>query len=249
MTSASSMDSRTAAMTVSRDDAPQHVRWHAPGSAAELAPAVTGRTLELAQQAIAARGRFTVVLAGGETPRAAYERLRHAEVGWRDWHIYFGDERCVPRDDPQRNSRMANEAWLAHVPIPRAQIHEIPAELGPVEAARRYAALVAGIAAFDLVLLGLGEDGHTASLFPGHDLDLAADTPDAVAVFAAPKPPPQRVSLSARRLSRAEHVFFLVAGADKTTAVKRWRDGQAIPAALIRPARGVDAFVVPAAGS
>jgi len=244
MTSATSTGLRTAAMTISPDDAPQRLRWHPLASAAALAAAVTGRTLELARHAIQARGSFTIVLAGGNTPCAAYELLRHAEARWSDWHVYFGDERCVPRLDPQRNSRMAQEAWLAHVPIAPLQIHEIPAELGPVEGARRYAALVAGIASFDLVLLGLGEDGHTASLFPGHDIGLADDSSDAVAVFAAPKPPPLRVSLSARRLSRAEHVFFLVAGAAKSAALQRWRAGEEIPAALIRPSRGVDAFVV-----
>ncbi len=246
MTSATSTALRAAAMTISQSDAPQQVRWHAPASAAALAAAATGRTLELARQAIEARGSFTIVLAGGDTPRATYELLRHAEARWSNWHVYFGDERCVPRTDPRRNSQMAQEAWLAHVPIARLQVHEIPAELGPVEGARRYAALVAGVGSFDLVLLGLGEDGHTASLFPGHDTNLACDAPDAVAVFAAPKPPPLRVSLSARRLSRAEHVFFLVAGTDKSVALQRWRAGEDIPAALIRPARGVDAFVVQA---
>jgi 6-phosphogluconolactonase len=229
------------AMTISADDARQRVRWHAVANAAALAAAVAGRTLDLAQRAIEARGSFTIVLAGGDTPRPTYELLREAEADWSGWHIYFGDERCAPRDDPRRNSRMANEAWLARVPIPSSQVHEIPAELGPEEAARRYAAVVADVASFDLVLLGLGDDGHTASLFPDHDAELAAD---AVPVFAAPKPPPQRVSLSTRRLSRAEHVFFLISGADKASAVQRWRAGEAVPAALIRPPRGVDAFVV-----
>jgi len=232
-------------MTISADDARQHVRWHAFGNADALAAAVAGRTLELAHQAIEERGRFTIVLAGGNTPRATYERLRQAEAAWRHWHVYFGDERCAPHDDPQRNSRMANEAWLVGVPIPPSQVHAIPAELGPEDGARRYAAVLADVASFDLVLLGLGEDGHTASLFPGHDAALAADAPDAVPVLAAPKPPPLRVSLSARRLSRAKHVFFLIAGADKTSAVQRWRAGEAVPAAFIRPTRGIDAFVVP----
>jgi len=225
------------------------VRWHALANAGALATAVVGRTLDLAQRAIEERGSFTIVLAGGNTPRAAYELLRRVEATWNCWHIYFGDERCVPRDDPERNSRMANEAWLAGVPIPPLQVHEIPAELGPEEGARRYAALVAGVASFDLVLLGLGEDGHTASLFPQHDAGLAADAADAVPVFAAPKPPPRRVSLSARRLSRAEHVFFLISGADKASAVQRWKAGEAIPAASIRPTLGVDAFVDAAEGS
>lgn len=231
-------------MTISPGDARQHVRWHPLGNADALAATVARRTLELAHQAIEQRGQFTIVLAGGNTPRATYGRLRRAQAAWNHWHIYFGDERCAPLDNPQRNSRVANEAWLAGVPVPLSQVHEIPAELGPEDGARRYAAVVTDVASFDLVLLGLGEDGHVASLFPGHDANLAADAPDVVPVFAAPKPPPLRVSLSARRLSRAEHVFFLIAGADKTSAVQRWQAGEAVPAALIRPPGGVDAFVV-----
>jgi 6-phosphogluconolactonase len=231
-------------MTISPDEARQRVRWHPVPNAGALAAAVAGRTLDLAQRAIEEGGSFTIVLAGGTTPRSTYELLRRAAAAWSSWHIYFGDERCTGADDPERNSRMANEAWLAGVPIPASQVHEIPAELGPEEGARRYAALLADVASFDLVLLGLGEDGHTASLFAGHDDPLARDAADAVPVFAAPKPPPLRVSLSARRLSRAEHVFFLVSGADKTSAVQRWKAGEDLPAALIRPMAGVDAFVV-----
>jgi 6-phosphogluconolactonase len=238
------MGSCSEVMTISPDAARQCVRWHALANADALAAAVAGRTLDLAHRAIEARGSFTIVLAGGATPRPTYELLRGAEAAWSRWHIYFGDERCAPCDDPQRNSRMANDAWLAGVPIPPSQVHEIPAELGPEEGARRYAALVADVASFDLVLLGLGEDGHTASLFPDDDAGLAADAPDAVPVFAALKPPPLRVSLSARRLSRAEHVFFLISGADKASAVQRWKAGESVPAAFIRPSRGVDAFVV-----
>lgn len=208
-------------MTISPDDPRQRVRWHAVANGAALAAAVAGRTLDLAHRAIEARGSFTVVLAGGDTPRATYELLGAAEADWSGWHIYFGDERCAPRDDPRRNSRMANEAWLARVPIPSSQVHEIPAELGPEEGARRYTAVVAEVASFDLVLLGLGEDGHTASLFPHRDAELATEAADAVPVFAAPKAPPQRVSLSARRLSRAEHVFFLISGENKASAVQR----------------------------
>lgn len=224
-------------------DLPQRLRWTPLESADALADAAARRIREAAARAIAERGRFTIVLAGGDTPRAAYARLRAAAVDWRDWHVYFGDERCTAADDPQRNSRMAEDAWLAHVPIPRAHVHEIPAELGPVEGARRYAASLREVGSFDLVLLGLGEDGHTASLFPDDDAGLGVDAPDAVPVFAAPKPPPERVSLSARRLSRAEIVLFLVAGAGKAAAVQRWRGGEPIPAAFIRPPDGVDVLV------
>ncbi len=93
------------------------------------------------------------------------------------------------------------------------------------------------------MLLGLGEDGHTASLFPMHDWGAAPDSPDVLAVFDAPKPPPQRVSLSAARLSRAREVLFLVAGESKRDAVKRWRAGEQLPAAAIQPAAGVDVLV------
>src|SRR6185295_18060576 len=111
---------------------------------------------------------------------------------------------------PARNSRMADEAWLDHVVVPARRRHPIRAELGAEAAARAYCASLEAVAMFDLVLLGLGEDGHTASLFPGHDWGEAPDAPDVLAVFDAPKPPLERVSLSAARLSRAREVLFLV---------------------------------------
>jgi 6-phosphogluconolactonase len=234
-------------MTDASDASPQHVRWHSVESAEALAETVARRVLATADRAIAERGRFAIVLAGGNTPRAAYTLLRDAAAAWSAWHVYFGDERCAPRDDPGRNSRMADEAWLGSVPIPRAQVHEIATELGPIEGARRYSVLLAEAPRFDLVLLGLGEDGHTASLFPGDETGFAVDAPDAVPVFAAPKPPPLRVSLSARRLASGRHVYFLVAGADKAEALARWRVGASIPAARIRPQDGVDAFVATSA--
>jgi 6-phosphogluconolactonase len=199
--------------------------------------------LRVAGSAIRARGQFHLVLAGGETPRGAYRRLRDSATDWRAWHIYFGDERCVPRDDPARNSRMAQEAWLDRVAIPAHQCHPIPAELGAEAAARAYGASLQSVAAFDLVLLGLGEDGHTASLFPGHDWGEARGSPAALAVLDAPKPPRERVSLSAARLSDAREVLFMVSGASKRAALAQWRAGAAIPASAILPAAGVDVLV------
>jgi len=183
------------------------------------------------------------VLAGGDTPRAAYQQLRDARAGWGEWHIYFGDERCVPRDDAARNSRMAEEAWLDHVAIPALQRQPIPAELGAAAAARAYSVILQSVAAFDLVLLGLGEDGHTASLFPGHDWGEARGSPAALAVLDAPKPPRERVSLSAARLSDAREVLFMVSGASKREALAQWRAGAGIPARAITPAAGVDVLV------
>ena len=138
---------------------------------------------------------------------------------------------------------MAAIEWLDHVPIPKDRVHPIPAELGARAAALAYADTLRGVGEFDLVLLGLGEDGHTASLFPNHDWGTAPDAPDVLAVLDAPKPPPQRVSLSAARLSRAREVLFLVAGDSKREPIARWRAGEQLPAAAIRPAAGVDVLI------
>ena len=191
---------------------PQRIRWHPMRDRAQMHATVAARTLDAADRAVRERARFLIVLAGGNTPRGVYEQLRQASADWSRWHLYFGDERCLPRDDDARNSRMAALAWLDHAPIPHAQRHEIAAELGPSEAALRYERTLAGIGAFDLVLLGLGEDGHVGSLFPGEPLGAQKDAPDALPVFDAPKPPPHRVTLSAARFSRSRQTFFMVAG-------------------------------------
>lgn len=226
-----------------RDSAGQILRWHPVVDAAALRRVATQRILTAAVEAIAARGRFHIVLAGGDTPRATYVALRDADTDWSRWEVFFGDERCLPIDDIERNSRMANDAWLTQVPITPERIHAIPAELGAHAAAGAYAITLKGVDDFDLVLLGLGEDGHTASLFPAHDWGVADDAPDTLAIFDAAKPPPQRVSLSAARLGRAQQVLFLVDGETKHDAVMRWRAGDDIPARAIRPAGGVDVLV------
>ncbi len=208
-----------------------------------LERAASASILAAADRAIRARGQFRFVLAGADTPRGAYRKLREAPANWPAWHIYFGDERCLPADDPARNSFMAAEAWLDHVAIPAPQRHEIPAELGPSQAAEAYAGILRSVGEFDLVLLGLGRDGHTASLFPGREWGTAPGSPDTLAVFDAPRPPPQRVSLSAARLSRSRQVVFLVSGGSKHKAVAEWRAGKNIPARAIMPAAGVDVLV------
>jgi 6-phosphogluconolactonase len=227
-------------MTVS--PAPQICRWHAVADAPALHRAVAARCLAAERRALAARRRFVVVLAGGTTPRGAYELLREAAATWPAWYVYFGDERCLPRDDPERNSRMAREAWLNHVAIPSEQVHEIPAEHGPTEAARHYECVLDHVGRFDFVLLGLGEDGHTGSLFPGHDMGQAQEARSVLAVLDAPKPPPERVTMSARRFSETAEAVFMVAGTEKQAAVARWRAGEPIPACFIVPKTGVDVF-------
>jgi len=219
---------------------PQRLRWHGFADGAALQADAALRIRTAAANAIGARGVFRIVLAGGNTPRGIYEMLRKAITDWSKWQVYFGDERCLPIADPQRNSRMARDTLLEQVPIPRANIHTIPAEAGPIEGAAHYAQTLRVVGEFDLVLLGLGEDGHTASLFPDHDWGSASDAHDALPVFDAPKPPPERISLSAARLSRARCVLFLVEGEAKRDAIARWRAGDRIPASAIAPASAVD---------
>lgn len=190
--------------------------------------------LEVIRQCEAGSGdAFSVVLAGGQTPLELYRMLAREPMQWAKWHVYLGDERCLPPDHADRNSLQARLAWLDHVPIPLEHVHVPPAELGPIEAASGYADQLRAVGEFDLVLLGLGEDGHTASLFPGHELGEESRSPDVLAVLDAPKPPPQRVSLSAQRLSRARTVLFLVTGEGKREAVRRWRGGERLPASRI----------------
>jgi len=218
-------------------------RWHRYRTTAVLEAAAVQAIRLAAQQSISHRGQFHIVLAGGTTPRSIYETLPSADTDWSSWHVYFGDERCLPADHAERNSRMAGLAWLNHVGIPAAQIHVIEAERGAELAASRYAQIVGRIELFDLVLLGLGEDGHTASLFPHHDPGNTPDAPAVLAVHDAPKPPPDRVSLSANRLGAARRVMFLVTGEAKRQAVQDWRNGMDIPAASIKPAGGVDIYL------
>jgi len=223
------------------------VRWHIYPDEGALSEAATRAIDGCAREAIRARGAFHVVLCGGETPRPVYARLRASAQDWEHWHVYFGDERCLPAADRGRNDFVAGVLWLDHVPIPAVQVHSIPAEYGAGDGARRYAAALAGVPEFDLVLLGLGEDGHTASLFPGHDAGEAPDAPDVLAVTGAPKPPPERVSMSARRLARCRQALVLVQGAGKADALARWRGGQDLPIARVRPAHGLDVMADTAA--
>lgn len=218
---------------------PSSPRWREFPDADQLAASAARLVLDTARAAIAARGVFRIVLAGGRTPLAVYARLAMAESEWTAWHLYFGDERCLPRGDAGRNDTAVRRVWLDRVLIPAANLHFVPAEHGPETGARLYADVLTGVPEFDLVLLGLGEDGHTASLFPHHP----PGTADVLPVRAAPKPPPERVTLSAARLSRARHVLFLVTGAGKRAAVREWRQGRTPVAGAITPPGGVEVWL------
>ena len=222
----------------------QKIHWHSFATADKVASAACQQILSSAEQAIAERGAFKLVLAGGSTPEKVYQMLAESSADWQNWHVYYGDERCLPADHNDRNSRMADSSFLSKVTIPAGQIHTIPAELGPEQGAKAYRPVIEQAGRFDLVLLGMGEDGHTASLFPGH-IHSADETVHAV--FNSPKPPPERISLSAKTLSNSDQVLFLVTGAGKQQAVKQWREGEILPVALIRAESGVDVYIDTAA--
>jgi 6-phosphogluconolactonase len=182
------------------------------------------------REALERRGVAHLALAGGNTPRPAYELLAGHLDDWSAVELWYGDERCVGPDDPESNHRLVVESLLSHIADPgRApREHRIQGELGPQAAAQAYAALLrtrvapavpGGLPVLDLALLGIGEDGHTASLFPG---DPAVEDPGealCLPVYDSPKPPPERVTLSLPVLRAARSCLLLVAGAGKAHAL------------------------------
>jgi len=219
-------------------------RWHIMSDQRALVTAVCTRILGSAASAIREQGVFRMVLAGGTTPAAVYMRLAEAATDWSCWQIFFGDERCLPADHPERNSVMAGGHWLQRVALPTANIHVIDAERGAEAAALAYVPVVEQALPFDLVLLGMGEDGHTASLFPGQR-HAAGELVHAV--HDAPKPPPDRVSLGRAALDNAAEVLVMVSGAGKHAAVELWKRGEDLPVAHIHGQTGVDVYIDKAA--
>jgi 6-phosphogluconolactonase len=223
-----------------------------PGPA-ELAEAAASWTAERIMSAVSARWACYLALAGGETPRGCYQRLAlppyRDTVPWASLFVYWSDERQVPLDDPSSNYAMAKAALLDHVPIPPD--HVFPLVGDPTLALRHVPADTGGRPRFDLIHLGLGEDGHTASLFPGDPALREAQALVAV-VHNAPKPPPERLTLTLPVINAARAVLFMVQGASKRDALAGvLRRDPAIPASHIQPVDGELQFIVDraAAGS
>ena len=203
----------------------------------------------------AADGEFSIALSGGVTPHLLYETLAQepyiSRVDWDKWSVWWGDERAVPPTDAMSNYALAAEALLNHAPIPAEQVHRIHGETGSQAAAHAYENEIrdhfgAEMPRFDLILLGIGEDGHTAGLFPGgqalHEARLA------VVPGIAPSPPRDRVTLSLAAINEARRVLFVVVGREKAHALRTviaadQEDAQQPPAALVRPVNGVAQFV------
>jgi 6-phosphogluconolactonase len=179
---------------------------------------------------------FHIALAGGRTPQRAYELLAGIAGSWSHVHLWLGDERCVPNDDPESNARMVRESLYANARAQPPVLHELPSPEQPEDAAWLYGCQVVDEipeATFDIVLLGMGPDGHTASLFPGFP-QLACKEAPCVAVRDSPKPPPERVTLTLPVLRRARFTLLLATGAEKADALARARAGdESLPIALL----------------
>ena len=198
---------------------------HVFQSPAALAQELAVRVAQAAADAVRQQGCFRIALPGGSALGMLMEGFRtrrETTVNWPAWHVFWGDERGVPSDSADSNYGIANKSWLAHVPIPVGQIHAVNGILPMAEAARAYEECLRAEFApentdwprFDLILLGVGTDGHTASLFPG-DSVLAESRRWVMPVLHAPKPPPARVTLTLPVINHARRVFFVASGADK----------------------------------
>jgi 6-phosphogluconolactonase len=196
-------------------------------TAEDVAQAAAGEIAQALRQ-----GAQSLVLAGGTTPQRCYEVLATLDVEWGRVAVLFGDERCVPPNHPDSNYRMAKESLLDRVAP--ATVYRMPAELGPEEGAEAYAEVVGDVAPLDFVLLGVGEDGHIASLFPGHPILEATGL--TAAIRDSPKPPPERVTLTLEVIRDARQVLILATGEGKADAVALARRGES-PSGMIAGAR------------
>jgi 6-phosphogluconolactonase len=215
----------------------------------ELARVAAEHFVAQSGEAIAQRGSFTVALSGGSTPKLLFELLAESnepyreQIEWSSIHFFWSDERHVPPDHPDSNYRMANEALLSRVPITAANVHRVPGENpDAAEAAAQYEQTLIettkqSLPQLDLILLGLGADGHTASIFPGSDV--LRETTRLVAAPWVEKFQTYRITMTLPLLSNGASVVFLVSGSEKAKIVKEVFEGpQQYPAQAVKPARG-----------
>jgi len=235
--------------------APSPARVEVLPSTELAAEAAAARFVAAAARALQARGTFTVALSGGHTPQRVYQLLATPRLATRvDWsrvQVCWGDERCVPPDSAESNFRMAQEALLSHVPLPASHLHRIRGEDAPEQEAHRYDALMRRLLAgpgsrLDLVLLGLGADGHTASLFPG--ATSVHDSAEWVAPAFSERNAQWRITFTPRLINAAAEAMFLVWGAEKAGMVARVLEGPRtphdIPAQLIAPMHGEAVWIL-----
>ncbi len=213
--------------------------------------------MQVAKESINLNGRFTIALTGGTTPGEAYSLLGSepikSQIDWQLVHIFWGDERCVPLNDPESNFYLAQEVLFTKIAIPTSHIHPVPADQSERDAASEAYAIemqrtfgTNGIPSFDLIHLGMGPEGHTASLFP-HQASLH-EKHRLVMPVSVPKPPPDRLTFTPPLLNAARNVLFLVTGGDKADALHAVLEGEyqpdEYPAQIVQPPNGEVVWMV-----
>ncbi len=222
---------------------------HILPSTEETAQAKAKFVATLAEECLVTQGKFTIALSGGSTPRRLYQVLAsppHAEgIAWDRWHIFWSDERCVPPDHQDSNYRMARQALLDHVPIPPAQVYRMRGEVAPEQAAKEYESAVlkvfqTTVPLFDLIWLGIGDDGHTASLCPGSEA--LQKKHRLVVANLAPSPPVHRITFTLPLINAAKVVAFLDTDESKAEVLRRVLEpapeDNVLPSAMVRPTDG-----------
>ncbi len=224
-----------------------------------VAREAANRLVARAHESIATHETFSVALSGGSTPRALFEVLASDDyrdrVEWGRALVFWSDERCVPPDHPDSNYRLAREALLSKVAIAPGNVHRLRGEIDPGQAALEYEQIVrrevaapttGGVPTFDLILLGMGPDGHTASLFPG--TEALREDMRLVAANFVPRLNAHRLTFTPPLINAAARVMFIVAGSDKAETLRAVLEGEyqpdALPAQIVRPANGQVTWLV-----
>jgi len=218
------------------------------GSPAELVKSLAEYIIKAQTEAIEKKHKFSIAISGGSLPKQLGGLVGHPDARWDKWHVYFSDERAVPLDDPDSNYKLVKDEFLSKVSIPEANIHRIDTSLlGDMdELADEYESqLIQSFAAkdsarfpvFDVIMLGMGPDGHTASLFPGHAL-LSETTGWVVPIEDSPKPPSRRITLTLPVINHASRVVFVATGSGKQDTLKEVLDEpeKGLPCSRVRPA-------------
>lgn len=198
-----------------------------------VAQAAADYLFDQIKNCVSERGQCHVVLPGGTTPARCLELLADKPLPWKSIHWYPSDERCYPAGHAERNDSMITDKLFSHQKNIIENFHPMPAELGPEQGAAEYTILLDSIEKIDIVVLGMGEDGHTASLFPGNDA--LNDKRSAAAVHCAPKPPGDRISIGLDTLKAARKRIVITTGASKREALTRIREGEALPVSRVEP--------------
>jgi len=208
--------------------------WFAFDDVISLSKALGQEILNIAEKSIFEKGCFNIVLTGGQSALNLYKILSEFDSTWSKWHIYIGDERFLPMGHNDRNDKIINEIWLDNSTIPKKNIHFIKAELGLLEARSEYEGVLKKIDKFDVVLLSMGEDGHIASLFPGHTYSKEKMV---VIEYCSPKPPKERISMSYAQLNKATNVFKLIIGKSKQGPLDLLKKGISLPISKVYKGR------------